>query len=67
MDVERVNQTGEYSLSLAARFLFMTTEGLRRLCLRRGLGRRDDKGRWILSAAEVDEIGRARKLIWGLK
>lgn len=67
MDVTRVNERGEFSLSLAARILLMSNEGLRRLCLRRGIGRRDEKGRWILTTAEVGEINLARELIWGTK
>lgn len=67
MDVKRANERGEFLLSLAAHFLFMTSEGLRQLCIRRGIGRRDEKGRWILTTAEVGEIDRARKLIWGRK
>jgi hypothetical protein len=67
MDVKRVNEKGEFTLSLAAHTLFMTSEGLRQLCLRRGIGRQDEKGRWILTTAEVGEIYRARQLIWGKK
>ena len=67
MDVKRLNERGEFSLSLAAHTLFMTSEGLRQLCLRRGIGRRDKKGRWILTPEEVGEIYRARQLIWGRK
>ena len=67
MGVNPLSETRKIPLSLAARSLLMTTEGLRRLCLRRGLGRRNEKGHWTLSVEEVNEISRARQLIWGVK
>lgn len=55
----------EIPASKAAIALDMTTEGVRRLCLRTGFGERDSRGRWVLTASEIEEIKRARAIVWG--
>ena len=49
----------------AALKLGMTPEGVRKLCQRSNFGERDTQGRWVLTASEVEEIRRARAIVWG--
>lgn len=49
----------------AALQLGMTPEGVRKICLRSNFGERDTQGRWILTASEVEEIRKARAIVWG--
>lgn len=49
----------------AAIELGMTPEGVRKLCERSNFGERDTQGRWVLTASEVEEIRKARAIVWG--
>jgi hypothetical protein len=62
---ESRSEVKEIPITKAAVTLNMTPEGVRRLCVRRGFGERDSRGRWVLTPKEVEEIRRARTVIWG--
>jgi hypothetical protein len=55
----------EIPVNKAAINLNMTPEGVRRLCIRSGFGEKDSRGRWVLTASEIEEIKRARRIVFG--
>lgn len=55
----------EIPATKAAIALGMTADGVRRICARSGFGERDSRGRWVLTASEIEEIRRARAIVWG--
>ncbi len=55
----------EIPVTQAAIPLGMTPEGVRRLCIRSGFGEKDSRGRWVLTASEIEEIKRARRIVFG--
>ena len=55
----------EIPVTKAAIPLGMTPEGVRRLCIRSGFGEKDSRGRWVLTATEIEEIKRARAIVFG--
>ena len=62
--LENYRDDVKITLSEAAHIIGMTSEGLRRLLMRSGLGQQDDNGRWFVLGAELREIKHSREIVF---